>query len=293
MLQETGNTVQCKYCGSTSVFRCGSYNTVQRYLCRSCRRKFKPDQNAFYMRVPPEYVARVMEMYYRGFKITEIKTALKNDFGFNPSRAVLYRWIYNFSDRAFSYFKNYVPLTGDVWLIGEEIKKIADARYKTYDIIDLKTRFLLATQISRNRSLVTVKSLYEDAVQKAQKSPNMVTVFMVYSFFDKVKKLFKCQTEHVSMLPKELEYNLELIEFIVGFYDDRSRLLNRVKKENIFKKMLDGWNIHYNYLTPQLRLHGQTPAEAAGIQYPMKSWGNIIVHPGERDPDNFNNFKTV
>jgi tRNA(Ile2) C34 agmatinyltransferase TiaS len=33
----------CKNCGSTAVVRFGTYKGVQRYWCKTCKRKFKAD----------------------------------------------------------------------------------------------------------------------------------------------------------------------------------------------------------------------------------------------------------
>jgi transposase InsO family protein len=43
------------------------------------------------------------------------------------------------------------------------------------------------------------------------------------------------------------------------------------------KIVLDGWLIHYNYFRPHEGLRGKTPAEAAEIRFPYKSWQDIIV----------------
>jgi hypothetical protein len=44
------------------------------------------------------------------------------------------------------------------------------------------------------------------------------------------------------------------------------------------KKILDGWQIYYNYIRPNQTLNGFTPAEASGIQLGLgdNKWLSLI-----------------
>jgi len=46
-MAEVINKITCKYCGSEGVVKYGSYNDVQRYFCKLCKRKFKDDEVSF------------------------------------------------------------------------------------------------------------------------------------------------------------------------------------------------------------------------------------------------------
>jgi hypothetical protein len=41
-------------------------------------------------------------------------------------------------------------------------------------------------------------------------------------------------------------------------------------------QFLDGFLVYYNYLRPHEALDNKTPAEVAKIDYPLKSWADII-----------------
>lgn len=277
MILEIIESITCKYCGLSSVSRCGSYNHVPRYLCKSCGRKFKVDNNLFYMRVPAEIVYSSLDMYYQGVQMKDIRTVLKREYGYSPSRAAIYKWIRKFTDKAISYFHNYSPATGDIWIVGEYIEKMEGKRMKIYEIVDVRSGFLLATCLTPNRSITTIKKLLKQAVRKAGKSPGTMYAFINYSYFDKIKSIFKCQVEHISMQPQEMKWNIELVDCMLNIYDNRFKIMGRVKSLDMINRLLDGWNVHYNYFQKQSKLGNNTPAEAAGLNYPIKSWKDLII----------------
>jgi transposase-like protein len=44
---QTTKTLKCKNCGSPDVYKFGNYKGVQRFMCKSCHRKFKADDTQF------------------------------------------------------------------------------------------------------------------------------------------------------------------------------------------------------------------------------------------------------
>lgn len=268
--------IKCRYCGSRSISRCGSYNHIPRYLCKSCGRKFKFDDNLFYMRKPPEFVYNSLDMYYRGIRMNEIRSFLKREYGYLPSRAGVYRWIHKFTDRAIIYYNNSSPAVGDAWIVGENLLKIAGKTLKIYDVVDIKTRFLLSTIVSLIRSKTTMKELLEQAIKKSGNRPKVVYAFITYTYFDKIKNIFGCQAEHISLERQEVRYNIETIEFIINIYEDRRKVIGNLKSLEMLKKFIAGWNVQYNYFQKQDMLSNKTPAESAGIDYRIKNWKGLV-----------------
>ncbi len=58
------NTFHCKYCNSTHIVKYGTFEGVQRYWCKECKRKFVPNDALAKMRTPIEVVAPTVGMYY-------------------------------------------------------------------------------------------------------------------------------------------------------------------------------------------------------------------------------------
>jgi len=231
------------------------------------------------MRVPAEYVYDSLDMYYQGARINEISTHLTRKYKCAPSKDVIQQWVNKFTDRTIGYFNKYdPPSTGNKWIISEYIRKLAGIHIKTYDIVDTETRYLLATQVSTIRSRNMIKTLMEQAVKKAGKNPKIVLAFINYSYFEKIKKLFKCQARFISLQSQEFEYDIELIEFIIDICEYRYKIIGKNKKMDTVNRFIGGWNSYYNYFHSQPELDNRTPAEVAGIDYQIKNWRDLIVH---------------
>jgi transposase-like protein len=271
-------TIACKYCGLTAVSKCGSYNHVQRYLCKSCGKKFKVDENLFYMRVPAGIVAECLKGYYQGRRIGGIRNHLVRESGVRISRTVIYQWLSKFTDHSINFFSNYSPVrVGDTWIVGETIIKAGNQKFLVYDIIDAKTLFIISTTITTNRSVPMIRTIMQKARQITGVSPRLVMTHMPYSCFNKLKKAFGCEAEHMHNQPPASNYNIELIENFAGIFKTRYKTIARVKTLSSVRHLVEGWNIDYNYFRSQGKLGNRTPAETAGIEYYTRSWYDLIL----------------
>ena len=76
ILESLRMPVTCKYCGTDSVVKFGTYRGKQRYWCKSCRKKFKADDTVFHMKVPRSEIAQAVRMFYRGMSCESISIQL-------------------------------------------------------------------------------------------------------------------------------------------------------------------------------------------------------------------------
>ena len=47
-------------------------------------------------------------------------------------------------------------------------------------------------------------------------------------------------------------------------------------RKDTAKIIMEGWLAHYNFFRPHQALDGNTPAEAAKVDTPYKSWKDVI-----------------
>jgi len=107
--------VTCKYCGSEGVVKFGTYKGVQRYFCKACNRKFKADDSLFHMKVSADYISMALSMYYSGSSISDIRNHLKQEYGYYPSKHVVFEWVDNYTSLASKQFQDVHPKVGDTW----------------------------------------------------------------------------------------------------------------------------------------------------------------------------------
>jgi len=69
-----------------------------------------------------------------------------------PSDSTVYEWVVRFTNKAIQEAKNCKPEVGDVWIADETVLKIGGRKVWFWDIIDTKTRFLLASHMSYTRT---------------------------------------------------------------------------------------------------------------------------------------------
>ena len=266
----------CKLCKSENVIKWGKYKDVQRYYCNDCKSKFKADDALYYMQTPANQVTSALNMYYEGMSIKAISRNLKQEHGNMPSTATIYEWIQKYTQYATDSIKGYQPKKiGDTWIADETVIEIDGQNVWLWDIIDNKTRYLLATRISQSRTTQDAQILYDRAVKTACKQPDKVITDKLASYLD---VRYGDKTEHIQSAPFAVENNTQMIERFHSTLKQRTKVMRGLKNQQSARDFMDGWLVHYNYLRPHTSLNDKTPAEAAGINYPYKNWADITKH---------------
>ncbi|MFH1381833.1 MAG: DDE-type integrase/transposase/recombinase [Chloroflexota bacterium] len=280
---QTTETVTCKNCGSEAVVKFGTYKGIQRYYCKICRRKFKADAGVFHGKIPAEYVSSALSMYYTGMSINEVRTHLKQEHGYYPSKSVVFGWVQKYTELAAKHFKDYRAHVGGVWTADETMLDV-DGEHKLwfYDIIDTKTRFLLASRVTLARTTHDAQTLMKDAAKRAGKVPKQVITDANRSYDDGIELAFGADTEHVRGSPfrvKDTGESTSQIERFHGTLKDRTKVIRSFRDFETLKDFTDGWLVYYNFFKPHTALNGKTPAEEAGIKYNVKNWADLARLP--------------
>jgi transposase-like protein len=268
--------VVCKLCGSANTIKFGKYKGVQRYYCKDCHSKFKADDTLYHMKTPANQVSSALNMYYEGMSIKAIARNLKQEFGNMPSTATIYEWIQKYTQYATDSIEGYKPKDiGDTWIADETVIEIDGNNVWLWDIIDDKTRFLLATRISRSRTTRDAQILYDRAVKTAGKEPEKVITDKLASYLD---VRYGKNTEHIQGRPFALEDNTQMIERFHETLKQRTKVMRGLKNIESAHDFINGWLVHYNYIRPHISLNNKTPALVAGIIYPYRNWADITRH---------------
>lgn len=282
--ETTTKKIVCKNCGSEAIVKFGTYKGVQRYYCKACKRKFKGDEDVFHMKVPAEHVNRAVGEYYAGLSINDIRQLLKQDYNYYPSKSVVFQWVEKYTNLATKHFKDYHPKEiGEKWVADETILNL-DGEHQVwfYDIIDEKTRFLLASRVALSRTTHDAEMLMKDAYKRAGKAPKEIVTDQNKSYLDGIELTFGSDTEHTIGGPFKIKATGEStseIERFHGTLKDRTKVFRSFRDLETLVQFTDGWLIYYNYFRPHTALEGKTPAEEAGIQYGVKNWADLARVP--------------
>ncbi|MFC2007708.1 IS6 family transposase [Chloroflexota bacterium] len=270
------NNPPCKSCASTRVRKYGLYKGVQRYFCNECGSKFKNDDALFHMKTPSNHVSSALNMYYEGMSIKAVRRHLKQEYDNMPSTATIYEWVMKYTQYATDSIKNYKPKKiGGTWIADETALKIDGQNVWLWDIIDEKTRFLLATRISTSRTTRDAQMLIDRAIKTAGLNPKVVVTDKLASYLD---VNYGKDAEHRQGSPFASVDDTQKIERFHGTLKARTKVMRGLKNIETAHDFVEGWLVHYNYLRPHDALDDKTPAEVAGIAFPYKNWADITRH---------------
>lgn len=275
MLQRNESIV-CKYCNSDSVVKFGTYKGTQRYYCKVCKRKFADNDNPFRMRIPANQVSSALSMYYEGMSVNAISRHYQQEHGYTPSSATVYEWVEKYTPITIKAFRDYHPKVGDVWVADETVLNIDGQDVWFWDIIDRDTRFLLASHVSLTRSTRDAQALMEKAQKVAGKSPKIIITDKLQAYLDGIELTFGGDTHHKQSKPfTTKEDSTNDIERFHGTLKARTKVMRGLKSIDSAIEFTDGWLVHYNYFRQHEGLNNRTPAEVAGIKYPVKNWADV------------------
>jgi len=213
-------------------------------------------------------------MYYEGMSVKAIRRNLQQEYGNMPSTATIYEWIQKYTQYATDSIKGYEPKNiGDTWIADETVLEIDGQNVWLWDIIDDKTRYLLATRISRSRTTQDAQMLIDRAIKTAVKEPKKVITDKLASYLD---VRYGKDAEHIQSRPFAVGDNTQLIERFHSTLKQRTKVMRGLKNIDTAHDFIEGWLVHYNYLRPHTALNDKTPAEVAGIDFPYKNWADII-----------------
>jgi transposase-like protein len=272
--------IACKWCGSTNTIKKGIDKGVQQYLCLKCGRKFNEKDAPYGMRTTVEQIGNSLTNYYNGLSLADVATSLKETYSNPVDRSTVYRWLLKYSDLAINLLKPLMPKVSDEWVADETAIKIDEKLYWIWDIIDTRTRFLLATYLSPNRGTKDAYTLMELASKRAGKIPKRVTTDKLNAYLDGIELAFGADTEHIQSSPFSIDSNHNVIERMQGTIKDRTKVLRGFKTVPTARLILDGFLIHYNFFRPHMSLNGKTPAEVAKIISPVKNWTELVRKVG-------------
>ena len=271
--------VPCKYCGSTTgILRFGTYKGTQRFWCKKCQRKFADNQAVPGMRTPTDQVGMALLDFYSGDSLNDIRTRLTQQFQNSPSDSSIYGWITRFSKVAIDRTKSLQPKVGDVWLADETVVRIGGRNVWFWDIIDRDSRYLLASHISRTRTIKDAQALMQEAYECAGKAPKKILTDKLAAYIDGIELTFGSDTRHVQTNPfVGGDETTNIIERFHGTLKERTKIIRWFGNLETAKVLTEGWLCHYNFCKEHTTLGDVPPAQKTGGKVPFTNWSEVVT----------------
>jgi transposase-like protein len=292
------DSVQCPKCGSIRVVRFGNYNGKQLYKCKDCKTKFR-EGLLKRSKYSAETVALTLDLFFNGLSFAKIARTVNDHFDINLNPSTIYRWIQRFVPQVSAYVNSLAPQLSDTWHADELFVKMRGGiTYKNkgaetknlaflWNVMDRKTRFLLASRVSAFRDVAGADRAFREAMRNAKGSlPEKVYTDALKSYQTLMASLPPSQRpQHIAKAGvRKTHANNNRIERLNGTLRERVKVQRGWK--NPSSKIVEGQRIHYNFVKPHKALEGQTPAEAAGVGIEVKNkWLGLLTRALEADSD--------
>jgi transposase-like protein/predicted nucleic acid-binding Zn finger protein len=269
------DAIQCAKCGSIRIIRFGMKRGRQAFKCNDCGHRFTERNLLKGSRYSPEVVSLTLDLYFSGTSLRKTARILNNHFGTKMGKSSVARWVETLVPRVSAYVNSLAPELSDTWHAdevfvkmkgGEGIKNMEGMAY-LWNVMDRKTRFLLASKLSKHRDDDgAIRALLVAKANAHDSQPNQILTDALRSYREGISYAWfnGKKPKHIAKagIRKPVATN-NRIERLNG------TLRERVKVQRGWKSMqtslAEGARIHYNFVKPHASLEGQTPAERAGV----------------------------
>ena len=282
------------------VIRDGFHGGKQRYLCNTCGKKFMAEGQALGRQFTAKQIAAAIDKYYSGLSYKQVAEHMEDFHDVpEPSKHSVHDWVKGYTDLAMRHMAGEVGSdgttttatgkrikadVGDHWVADELFLKVGGRRLYCWNVMDAKTRYVLAVHLSSKRDTNDAIAVFEKALANASRPPKKITTDGLGSYVDAVRAVFPRGTQHeVADGIYEISNN-NLSERLQGSFRQRTKTQRGLQALKTGQDYLDGWVLDYNFFKPHHSLKGLTPAQVAGVtsQVPWNdSWEDITRIGGE------------
>ena len=266
----------CKYCQSPNIIKFGTFQGIQRYWCKDCKRKFADNRALPTMKTPIDHISSALSCYFGGMPLDAIQRHLQQQHNAYYTEMGIYNWVRRFSQEAVNRTKDFKPAVGDTWIADETVLKVGGRNIWFFDVIDKKTRYLLASRLATSRTIKEAALVMNEAKRRAGKSPKRIITDKLAAYIDGIEYVFGADTKHIQSKPFTDVNSTNIIERFQGTLKDRTKIIRGFKNLRTAELLTDAWLVHYNFFKEHESLGNIPPAQRMGLITPFKNWAEVV-----------------
>lgn len=271
---------RCKHCHSLNIIKYGKVREKQQFKCKRCGHRFFNDDCFVGMRTPKKAIALGIELYFSGLSLRKVQTMLRKIYGVKVSRKTIWKWLLKYSELVKDFTSDLRPELSKLWHVDETVIKVRGQTYWLWQIIDSKTRFLVASHFSKTRTTVDGVELFQESARISKGMPEYITADKLPAYPQAIRKAFNVKKKDIhfqgnTAITDKVSNNM--VERLNGTVKDRTRVMRGLKNPETASVILKGFSIYYNYLREHESLGMKTPAIASKVDLPFEDgWGDLI-----------------
>ena len=271
-------TIACPKGDGGDIVKVGKQSGHQRYKCKTCGTYFRDQAHIGKgKQYPVEQVGAALGWYFDGLSYREVARNMARHFKIpEPAEETIYRWVQAYAEDAVEAVKDNKAKTGTEWVADETKVKIDGEPYWLWNVMDAKTRFILAAYITHERDLKAATKVMKMARELAANPPETIRTDRLPAYPRAIKIAFgKGNIEHIQTDGIAAVVNNNLSERLQGTIKERNKVLRGFKRPASAQQYLDGWVLDYNYFRPHHALGKVRPASKAGVEAPFDNWQGV------------------
>jgi transposase-like protein len=273
----------CPKCKSENIIKKGirhnKSGNKQGYNCRECGSFFVLDPLKG-LKGNTRIVCLAMDMYYKGNSLRDIQNTIYTSFGLKLHHETIRRWNNRFMGKINNYVSTLQPQTSEKMHIDEQVIQVGKENVWCWNALDNKTRFLLAQQLTKVRTIEDARGIMQKAKKVISQRPKEIATDKGKFYIEAVRKEFGGVGGHGRPLlnitrtqnrPHKSSYHLtkkrdnQIIERYHGTFRERDKVIRGLKSDATAEVYMENWKTFYNFVKPHMTFNGLTPAEVAGI----------------------------
>ena len=226
------------------------------------------------MKFTPELITLSLDLYFSGLSLRKITRTVNDHFNIQVGVTTVYDWIQRYVPLVSKYVRTLTPELSNTWHADEVFVKMKGGKSNKmnksiaylWNVMDRRTRFLLASKLSEDRDALGAVNAFKEAIQNAQGiAPEHVFTDSLKAYRQGIGAL------EIAGLPNHVancgvgkpHATNNRIERLNGTLRERIKVQRGWKSKK--SQIAEGQRIQYNFVKPHMALEGQTPAQSAKI----------------------------
>jgi transposase-like protein len=268
---EAVNKPECPKCKSSEVVKAGqrkNKNGVKQKLqCSECKHYFVQEPIK-YVKANAKVVMLTLDLYYKGLSLRDVSDTVKQFYGIKLHHETVRRWINKFSKMMNDYTSQFKPSVSGQWHSDEQMVKVKGEWKWAWNVIDAKSRFLIANNLTEQRGVKDARAIIRKAKRNAGKKPDYFITDNLGAYPRAFRKEIgagkRKMPMHIQVKHIKHRVNNNLIERYHNDFREFDKVRRGFKSKHTTEQWLEGFRLYHNFVKENTTL-GKTPAEQAKI----------------------------
>lgn len=254
----------------------GTRKGKQLYKCDGCEKQFRDTGATNGRHIAADHIGAAIRMFYSGMSYKQIAEAMEKMYDIpEPSKQTIYAWVKKYTDDAVEQMRGHKARVGDEWVADELAVDVGGWQMWIFNVMDEKTRYILASHLGRNRDLKAARAVMQKAKDAAVSPTNTIKTDKLRSYVKAIEEVFP-ETLHIKSQGIRSTLNNNMSERLQGAYRSRVKRMRGMDSVKTAQHYLDGWTIQYNHFRDHESADGKPPGVKAKVNPPFEEWADVV-----------------